>query len=69
MEPGALVGYLLYLGMFYTPVGQLHGLNQMLQAGRAAGERVFDILDADEERADANAAAAVAPARARRGGL
>ena len=52
MEPGALVGYLLYLGMFYTPVGQLHGLNQMLQAGRAAGERVFDILDATEERAD-----------------
>lgn len=52
MEPGALVGYLLYLGMFYTPVGQLHGLNQMLQAGRAAGERVLDILDAAEERAD-----------------
>ena len=51
MEPGALVGYLLYLGMFYTPVGQLHGLNQMLQAGRAAGERVLDILDATEERA------------------
>lgn len=52
MEPGALVGYLLYLGMFYTPVGQLHGLNQMLQSGRAAGERVLDILDAAEERAD-----------------
>jgi ATP-binding cassette subfamily B protein len=52
MEPGALVGYLLYLGMFYTPVGQLHGLNQLLQSGRAAGERVFDILDATEERAD-----------------
>jgi len=49
MEPGALVGYLLYLGMFYTPIGMLHGLNQMLQAGRAAGERVFDILDAPEE--------------------
>jgi ABC-type multidrug transport system fused ATPase/permease subunit len=52
MERGALVGYLLYLGMFYTPVGQLHGLNQLLQAGRAAGERVFDILDALKERAD-----------------
>src|SRR6185295_5655458 len=24
---------------------KLHGLNQMLQAARAAGERVFDILD------------------------
>ena len=52
MAPGALVGYLLYLGMFYTPVGQLHGLNQLLQSGRAAGERVLDILDATEERAD-----------------
>jgi len=52
MEPGALVGYLLYLGMFYTPIGQLHGLNQLLQSGRAAGERVLDILDTTEERAD-----------------
>lgn len=52
MEPGALVGYLLYLGMFYTPIGQLHGLNQLLQSGRAAGERVLDILDATEERTD-----------------
>lgn len=50
MEPGALIGYLLYLGMFYTPIGMLHGLNQMLQAGRAAGERVLDILDTPEER-------------------
>jgi ATP-binding cassette subfamily B protein len=52
MEPGALVGYLLYLGMFYTPIGQLHGLNQLLQSGRAAGERVLDILDTTEERTD-----------------
>jgi ABC-type multidrug transport system fused ATPase/permease subunit len=52
MAAGALVGYLLYLGMFYTPVGQLHGLNQLLQSGRAAGERVLDILDAAPERTD-----------------
>jgi ATP-binding cassette subfamily B protein len=55
MEPGALVGYLLYLGMFYTPIGQLHGLNQLLQSGRAAGERVLDILDTTEERVDGKA--------------
>ncbi len=55
MEPGALVGYLLYLGMFYTPIGQLHGLNQLLQSGRAAGERVLDILDSTEERTDGKA--------------
>src|SRR5688572_3150145 len=52
MTVGELMGFLFYLGMFYTPMGQLHGLNQLLQSGRAAGERVFDILDATEERAD-----------------
>ncbi len=50
MQIGQLVEFLLYLGLFYEPVGRLHGLNQMLQAARAAGERVFDILDAPEER-------------------
>jgi ABC-type multidrug transport system fused ATPase/permease subunit len=49
MSLGSLVGFLSCLMMFYDPVGRLHGLNQMFQAGRAAGERVFDILDADEE--------------------
>jgi ABC-type multidrug transport system fused ATPase/permease subunit len=57
MEPGALVGYLLYLGMFYTPIGRLHGLNQLLQSARAAGERVLDILDSTEERSDGKAPA------------
>jgi ABC-type multidrug transport system fused ATPase/permease subunit len=47
---GQLVGFLFYLALFYEPVARLHGLNQMLQAARAAGERVFDILDAVEER-------------------
>ncbi len=46
---GELVGFLGYLGMFYGPVRSLHGLNQLFQAGRAAGERVFDILDAPVE--------------------
>jgi ATP-binding cassette subfamily B protein len=46
---GQFVGFLVYLGMFYDPVRQLHSLNQMFQAGRAAGERVFDILDAPVE--------------------
>lgn len=49
---GQLAGFLFYLGLFYEPVARLHGLNQMLQAARAAGERVFDILDASEERRD-----------------
>jgi ATP-binding cassette subfamily B protein len=50
---GQLVGFIFYLTMFYEPVARLHGLNQMLQAARAAGERVFDIIDATVERANA----------------
>jgi ATP-binding cassette, subfamily B, bacterial len=49
---GQLVGFMFYLALFYEPVARLHGLNQMLQAARAAGERVFDILDSPLERAD-----------------
>ncbi|MGA2747796.1 MAG: ABC transporter ATP-binding protein [Verrucomicrobiota bacterium] len=47
---GELVGFILYLAFFYEPLGRLHGLNQMLQSARAAGERVFDVMDATEER-------------------
>ncbi|MGY8650480.1 MAG: ABC transporter ATP-binding protein, partial [Verrucomicrobiia bacterium] len=50
MTTGELVGFLFYLMLFYEPVARLHGLNQMLQSARAAGERVFDILDHDTER-------------------
>ena len=50
MTTGELVGFLFYLMLFYEPVARLHGLNQMLQSARAAGERVFDILDHDAER-------------------
>src|SRR2546430_7167493 len=52
MTVGQLVGFIFYLALFYEPVARLHGLNQMLQAARAAGERVFDILDTPMERAD-----------------
>jgi ATP-binding cassette subfamily B protein len=52
LKPGELIGFILFLSLFYDPVRQLHGLNQMLQAARAAGERVFDILDTPLERAD-----------------
>jgi ATP-binding cassette subfamily B protein len=52
MTVGQLVGFVIYLGLFYEPVARLHGLNQMLQAARAAGERIFDILDAPIERAN-----------------
>ena len=52
MTAGALVEFLLFLGMFYAPLNVLHQLNQMSQSARAAGERVFDILDAAPEAGD-----------------
>lgn len=57
MSVGSLVEFVLFLGFFYDPVSKLHGLNQMLQSARAAGERVFDILDTAEEQAVSTARA------------
>ncbi len=45
MQIGDLVAILLLTAFLYDPVGRLHQLNQLVQAGRAAGERVFEILD------------------------
>ncbi len=49
IEKGDLAAFLLLLKFFYDPVEQLHQLNQILQGGRAAGERVFAVLDAEPE--------------------
>lgn len=45
MSVGDLTSFLLLTGFLYDPISRLHQLNQILQAGRAAGERVFEILD------------------------
>jgi ATP-binding cassette subfamily B protein len=47
--PGGLVTFLLFVSMFYDPIGQLHQINQLYQAGRAASERVAEILDEGQE--------------------
>lgn len=49
LDLGILVAFLVLVRFLYEPVGRLHQLNQILQAGRAAGQRVFDILDANPE--------------------
>ncbi len=49
LKAGEITAFLLYLTLFYEPIGRLHQLNQMLLGGRAAGERVFEILDAEDE--------------------
>ena len=49
LDLGVLVAFLVLVRFLYEPVGRLHQLNQIIQAGRAAGKRVFDILDATPE--------------------
>ncbi|MBU3665500.1 MAG: ABC transporter ATP-binding protein [Chthoniobacterales bacterium] len=49
LDLGVLVAFLVLVRFLYEPVGRLHQLNQIMQAGRAAGRRVFDILDAAPE--------------------
>ena len=45
MQIGDLVAFLILTAFLYDPLSRLHQLNQLVQAGRAAGERVFEILD------------------------
>jgi len=53
MDVGKLVAYFVLARYLYEPVGRLHMLNQIFQAGRAAGDRVFEIMDSDPESPDA----------------
>ncbi|MDQ8194698.1 ABC transporter ATP-binding protein [Coraliomargarita sp. SDUM461004] len=43
---GKLIAFFLLANMLYQPISQLHGLNHLIAAGRASGERVFEVLDA-----------------------
>ena len=45
MQVGDLIAFLMLTGFLYEPINKLHQLNQLMQAGRAAGERVFEIID------------------------
>jgi ABC-type multidrug transport system fused ATPase/permease subunit len=49
MQVGELVAFITLTRFLYEPVTRLHQLNQLVQAGRAAGERVFEILDEPTE--------------------
>ncbi|GHC00225.1 ABC transporter ATP-binding protein [Cerasicoccus arenae] len=42
----AMVAFLMLANMIYMPIGQLHQLNHLIVAGKASGERVFEVLDA-----------------------
>jgi ABC-type multidrug transport system fused ATPase/permease subunit len=49
MDIGALVAFFVLTRYLYEPVGRLHQLNQIFQSGRAAGDRVFEIMDSETE--------------------
>jgi ABC-type multidrug transport system fused ATPase/permease subunit len=46
---GSFTGFLLFLSLFYEPIDRLNSLNQMILSGRAAADRVFEIMDTDDE--------------------
>ena len=49
---GQFFAFLLYTNMFYEPIRQLVGINNLVAAGKASGERVFEVLDAPIEIKD-----------------
>ena len=49
MENGDLVMFFLLISLFYEPVSNLRQLNQLFLSSRAAADRVFEILDSEDE--------------------
>ena len=49
LTQGEFLTFMLFLSLFYEPIDRLNSLNQMILSGRAAADRVFEILDSKEE--------------------
>ena len=49
MDISDVVGFLMYLSLFYGPVASFARIIEDMQAGIAGGERVFEVLDAETE--------------------
>ena len=52
MTAAEIVGFVLYLGLYYQPIATLARLTEDIQAARAGAKRVVEILDAFEEITD-----------------
>jgi ABC-type multidrug transport system fused ATPase/permease subunit len=59
MEIDEIVGFLLYISIFYAPVGQAARIIEDMQGGIAGGERVFEILETQPDIDDSPNAIAV----------
>jgi ATP-binding cassette subfamily B protein len=53
LQVGDVQAFIQYSRQFTQPLAQLGSMANLLQSGVASAERVFEVLDADEERADA----------------
>ena len=53
MSLGDVQAFIQYSRMFTQPITQVASMANLLQSGVASAERVFQVLDADEQRADA----------------
>ena len=60
---GAVQAFIQYSRMFTQPITQLASMANLLQSGVASAERVFEVLDAAEEPADADGALVVTHGR------
>jgi ATP-binding cassette subfamily B protein len=49
LSNGEFISFFLFLSLFYEPIDRLNSLNQMVLSGRAAADRVFEIMDTDDE--------------------
>ncbi len=54
MSLGDVQAFIQYSRMFTQPITQVASMANLLQSGVASAERVFQVLDADEERPDAD---------------
>ncbi|UCE63782.1 MAG: ATP-binding cassette domain-containing protein, partial [Nitrospirota bacterium] len=50
MKPGAFFSFLTAMFMAYTPIKRLSNANQSIQNALAAAQRVFDVLDIENEQ-------------------
>jgi len=56
LDIGDVQAFILYIRMFTQPVAQAAAMINMLQSAVASGERIFEVLDAQEESSDVGGA-------------
>ena len=69
MSLGDVQAFIQYSRQFTQPLTQVASMANLLQSGVASAERVFELLDAEEESADLAGSAGGSVGPARRGAL